>query len=176
MFCISCFPLRLTNNVCGNRPGMNNCKFKEDETTAAVYKLLGLQNPAALPAAALPAAAALPSAAAPVAPQAPVAVAEPVLDKWADEVDTKKNFLPKKGVARKLASSAKVAGGKGVDGPVKSKNINDMGLDNSGDGTTVSDKQKPKFREKVKRSRPSEGWFLSSVFEFVNILSSSLQG
>lgn len=136
---------------------MNNCKFSEDETTAAVYKLLGLQNPATLPAAAVPAAAA-----APVATQAPIPVAEPVLDKWADEVDTKKNFLPKKGVARKLqVSGAKVAGGKGVDGAVKSKNINDMGLDNSGDGTTMSDKQKPKSREKVKRSRPNEGWFLS---------------
>jgi len=131
---------------------MNNCKFTEDETTAAVYKLLGLQNPAA----------AIPAAAAPVSSQAPFPVAEPVLDKWADEVDTKKNFLPKKGVARKLqVSVAKVAGGKGVDGVVKSKNINDMGLDNSGDGTTASDKQKPKAREKVKRSRPSEGWFLS---------------
>lgn len=130
-------------------PGMNNCKFTEAETTAAVYKLLGLQNPAA----------ALPVAAAPVASQAPIPVAEPVLDKWTDEVDTKKNFLPKKGVARKLqVTGVKVAGGnKGVDGAVKSKNINDMGLDNSGDGTTVSERQKPKAREKVKRSRPSEG-------------------
>lgn len=135
-------------------PGKNDCKFKEEETTAAVYNLLGYQNPA-LPAATLPAAA---TAAAPVALQAPAPAAEPVLDKWADEVDTKKNFLPKKGVARKLGGSvAKVAGGKGVDGAMKSKNINDMGLDNSGDGTTVSDKHKPKAKEKVKRTRPNEG-------------------
>jgi hypothetical protein len=137
---------------------MNDCKFKEEETTAAVYNLLGYQNPA-LPAATLPAAA---TAAAPVALQAPAPAAEPVLDKWADEVDTKKNFLPKKGVARKLGGSvAKVAGGKGVDGAMKSKNINDMGLDNSGDGTTVSDKHKPKAKEKVKRTRPNEGCFLN---------------
>ncbi|KAG0560531.1 hypothetical protein KC19_10G187700 [Ceratodon purpureus] len=137
-------------------PGMNDCKFKEEETTAAVYNLLGYQNPA-LPASTLPAAA-VATAAVPVALQAPAPAAEPALDKWPDEVDTKKNFLPKKGVARKLGGSvAKVAAGKGVDGSVKSKNINDMGLDNSGDGTTVSDKHKPKAKEKVKRTRPNEG-------------------
>ena len=139
---------------------MNDCKFKEEETTAAVYALLGYQNPA-LPAAMLPAAVA---GAAPVALQAPAPAAESVFDKWADEADTKKTFLPKKGVARKLGGSvAKVAGGKGLDGPVKSRNINDMGPDYSGDGITVSDKHKPKAKEKVKRTRPNEGWILNCM-------------
>lgn len=133
-------------------PNMNNCKWSEAETTAAVYTLLGYQNPA-LPGAGLPAAAA-----APTAVQAPVPAADPVVDKWADEVDTKKNFLPKKGVARKLGSSApKVGGDKGIDGTTKSKNINDVGLDNLGDGIGGSDKHKHKPKDKVKRMRPSEG-------------------
>lgn len=131
---------------------MNNCKWLEAETTAAVYALLGYQNPA-LPAAGLPAAGA-----APVTFLAPISLADPVVDEWAGEVDNKKSFFPKKDVPGKLgAAIAKVGGDKEIDGAMKSKNINYAGLDNSGDGIAGSDNYKHKHKEKAKRTRPSEG-------------------
>uniref|UniRef100_A0A7I4B662 CW-type domain-containing protein n=1 Tax=Physcomitrium patens TaxID=3218 RepID=A0A7I4B662_PHYPA len=133
-------------------PNMNNCKWLEAETTAAVYALLGYQNPA-LPAAGLPAAGA-----APVTFLAPISLADPVVDEWAGEVDNKKSFFPKKDVPGKLgAAIAKVGGDKEIDGAMKSKNINYAGLDNSGDGIAGSDNYKHKHKEKAKRTRPSEG-------------------
>lgn len=143
---------------------MNHCKFREEETTAAVYQKLGYQNPALVLAGVgvplpLPTTA---MAVAPVPQQLPAPVPEPVTEKWADQTETKKMAsLSKKGVARKsVPAGVKVAASKGAEGAIKSKNLSDVGLDSSADGTAVlTEKHKQRAREKNKRIRPPEGRF-----------------
>lgn len=136
---------------------MNKCSLPEAETTAAVYAALGYQNPALAPA---PASA----ADTPSLPPPPPPVVEPAEEKWADQSDTKKTTLmskTKKGVARKYGTAGVKAGGSNLaDGSVKSKSLNDVGLDSNAEGAAVvSDKNKNKAKDKNKRPRASEGWF-----------------
>jgi hypothetical protein len=142
---------------------MNNCKFTEEETTAAVYSYLGLQNPKLLPAIGAP--AELP-------PPAPVM--ETVLKKSAVTADTKKVSrvtTGKKGLVGPIAAGVvKTAGSKGADGTLKRKSLNDVGVDISADeiayARILADKNKLKEKEKNKRQRTSEGFSLLSFTTF----------
>jgi hypothetical protein len=134
---------------------MNNCKFTEEETTAAVYSYLGLQNPKLVPTIGAP--AELP-------PPAPVM--ETVLKKSAVTADTKKGSrvtTGKKGLVGSIAAGVvKTAGSKGADGTLKRKSLNDVGVDVSADeiayARILADKNKLKEKEKNKRQRTSEGF------------------
>jgi len=67
----------------GCRPGMNNCKFTEEETTAAVYSYLGLQNPKLAPT----------TGAAAELPPPSTTVMEPVSKKSAFQAEIKKSSM-----------------------------------------------------------------------------------
>jgi hypothetical protein len=64
-------------------PGMKNCKFTEEETTAAVYSYLGLQNPKLAPT----------TGAAAELPPPSTTVMEPVSKKSAFQVEIKKSSM-----------------------------------------------------------------------------------
>ncbi|CAK9201924.1 unnamed protein product [Sphagnum troendelagicum] len=64
-------------------PGMNNCKFTEEETTAAVYSYLGLQNPKLAPT----------TGAVAELPPPSTTVMEPVSKKSAFQVEIKKSSM-----------------------------------------------------------------------------------
>jgi hypothetical protein len=150
---------------------MNNCKFTEEETTAAVYSYLGLQNPKLVPT--IGAHAEMP----PLPP-----VVEPFLKKSAIPADTKRGSRittdKKRPVGSVPAGGVKTAGSKGADGTVTSKSLNDAALDANADeiayARILADKNKLKEKEKKKRQRTSEGFplfFNSSKFSLWNRLA-----